>query len=218
MTEQLKIEKSDDWQGWDDYVLEHPHGTLYHLNAWKNAIEKSFEVTAEYRIGKLDNKICGILPIFTIKNLFGQNKIVSIPYAVYGGILADNSTVEQKLLDHTIHIAKENHINHIEFRCLHNAGYELLKQELYITFITSHNSAYALRSSQTRVCSGARHSPADVSTAGFGEVRAALPHYRRLRHILLPFSFPEIILAKLLIVIQAYSGDAAKRRISCNVV
>ncbi len=131
----LAIERSEDWQKWDDYVFNHPNGTLYHLSPWKNAIEKSFQLRADYFWAIKENKICGILPLFLVKTFFHSSKLVSIPYAVYGGILADDLNIEQELFNYSIAFAENNNADHIEFRCLHDPGYKLPKEELYVTHI-----------------------------------------------------------------------------------
>jgi len=132
---ELSIERLDDWQKWDDYIFNHPHGTLYHLSPWKNAIEKTFQLRADYFFAKKNNHICGVLPLFLTKTFFQSSKLVSIPYAVYGGILADDSSIEQELFNYSIEFARKSNVNHIEFRYLHDPGYNLPQQNLYITFI-----------------------------------------------------------------------------------
>jgi len=135
MLSNLKIKKCDDWAQWDDYISGHPNGTLYHLGPWKRVIEKTFNIEADYYVAQVDEKVCGVLPLFRIETFFNAVRIVSIPYAVYGGILADNPEIETALLEYAIDFTQKNNSNHIEFRCLHDANYSLPKQNLYVTYI-----------------------------------------------------------------------------------
>ena len=131
----FEITLCKDWIMWDNYIINHPNGTLYHLSSWKNAIEKSFNLEASYFIAVEDQKICGILPLFRIRTLQFSWKVLSIPFAVYGGILADQSEKEQSLLDFAIKFTDQKSINHLELRYLHNPEYDLAEQDLYNTFI-----------------------------------------------------------------------------------
>jgi FemAB-related protein (PEP-CTERM system-associated) len=46
--------------------------------------------------------------------------MVSVPYFNYGGICADNEKITSELLEKTVNIAAENHVEHVELRHLQN--------------------------------------------------------------------------------------------------
>ncbi len=132
----LIIEKyTDQGADWDQYVRNNPNGTLYHLTAWKNAIINTFDVEPSYFVAKNGDKICGILPLFLIRTMFSGIKALSIPYSVYGGILADDYNIEKKLLEMAIDYAREGGADHLEIRNLHTPGYNMDGLDLYVTFI-----------------------------------------------------------------------------------
>ena len=56
----IKTGKNSDNHAWDTYVLNHPSGTVFHLTAWKKAIEKSFGHRSRYLIAEENGKICGM--------------------------------------------------------------------------------------------------------------------------------------------------------------
>lgn len=119
---------------WNDYVINHENGTIYHLSQWKNAIEKTFKWKADYYIAESDDKICGILPLFLIKGLFFGTRVFSIPYAVYGGILADSMDIEEELLSFAKKYTQEKNAQYLELRYLHNPGLQLPKLDSHVTF------------------------------------------------------------------------------------
>ena len=103
---------------WDSYVLSHPLGTCYHLSAWRRAVEKTyghrtFYIVAENKDARVSNipdspaKIVGLLPLIHIRHFLLGNCLVSLPFCDYGGILADDSDIEIRLLSRAIELSKE---------------------------------------------------------------------------------------------------------------
>src|SRR5690348_5202938 len=87
-----------DWERqWDDYVYRHPQGTLFHLTAWKRAIERAFGFEARYLVAGDPECIRGVLPLFRVKNLIQGTSLISTPFAVYGGICCDDEDTRDAL-------------------------------------------------------------------------------------------------------------------------
>ncbi len=131
----LAIEPLRDAAEWDRYVTGHERGTLYHLTAWKNAIEKTFDRESSYFVGRENGTIRGILPIFILPTLFSGRKAVSIPFAMYGGILADTEAFERELLDVALRHSWACKAGHLEMRCQDARTYEVPENDLYVTYI-----------------------------------------------------------------------------------
>src|SRR5258708_3813934 len=62
---------------WDDYVHRHPSGTLFHLTAWKRAIEKTFGYEPRYLVVEDRGKIRGVLPLFLVHNPVQGTALIS---------------------------------------------------------------------------------------------------------------------------------------------
>jgi serine/alanine adding enzyme len=120
---------------WDNYVMQHPKATLFHLIPWKNIIEKTYGHKTCYliAIGKTEDKITigryaepkperptvqvvGILPLVHLKHFFFGNSLISIPFFDMGGILADNEDIEKTLLKEAIRLGKKLKADNIELR------------------------------------------------------------------------------------------------------
>ena len=84
---------------WDQYVLGHAEGTLFHLSQWKRVVEKSFGHKAHYLAAyeQAAGTLVGILPLFEIKSALFGHFLVSVPFAELGGGLADSPAVESLL-------------------------------------------------------------------------------------------------------------------------
>ncbi len=77
--------KNSDEKAWDEYVLNHPDSTFYHQTGWKHVVEKSYGHKPYYLLAKEDGVIKGVLPLFFMKSLLFGRKLVSLPFAPYGG-------------------------------------------------------------------------------------------------------------------------------------
>lgn len=141
MTDNLKIRKADltHPSEWDDYVLRHPHGTLFHLTRWQQAIEQSFghpqyDIVAVQRTGpNTPETIVGILPLTQIKSPLFGHYLVSAAFAEVGGVLADNPQVETALVDYAVNLAQELACDYLELKNQHPVA-GLLTKDLYYNF------------------------------------------------------------------------------------
>jgi len=124
-----------DRENWDRFVLDHPEGTLFHLTAWKRAIEREFNFQSCYLIAEERGNICGVLPLFLSSNWVQGRTLISTPFAVYGGICATNVTVRSALIKAACRMANEEEVNYLELRePQHANGDGFLTKHLYVTF------------------------------------------------------------------------------------
>ena len=112
---------------WDAYVMQHPHGTVFHLSNWKNVIEKTFCHKCHYLVAE-DNPdepggfrnsrthIVGIIPLFEIRSFLFGHYFVSVAYAEVGGPLADNETIAWQLVDKAIELTRAKQCDYLELR------------------------------------------------------------------------------------------------------
>lgn len=121
-------------EAWDAYVEGHPGGTLFHLAGWKQAVERTFGHEPLYMWLERDGRMAGVLPLFAVATLKGR-ALVSVPYAVYGGILADDAAAEAELLEAARSLADARHVKYVEMRTRDANSLTLLENDLYVTFI-----------------------------------------------------------------------------------
>jgi FemAB-related protein (PEP-CTERM system-associated) len=101
---------------WDAFVLQHPHGTPFHLTAWMQCIEQTFGYTPVYLLAENAGTIRGLLPLFLVKNFVVGKALISTPFAVYGGILADAPEVRESLLAHAASLGRSVDAEYVELR------------------------------------------------------------------------------------------------------
>jgi FemAB-related protein (PEP-CTERM system-associated) len=109
---------------WDQYVVDHPHGTGYHLLAWGGIIEKVFGHQTLYLMALDQNcQVRGVLPLVLLSSwLFGRF-MVSLPYVNYGGVLTEDVNTTNALLREATSQAAVLGADHLELR--HCRSYDL---------------------------------------------------------------------------------------------
>jgi FemAB-related protein (PEP-CTERM system-associated) len=122
---------------WDRFVLNSPQGSLFHTIAWKRAIEKTFQFKSRYAYAEQDGQVIGVLPLAFVRNWIIGRCLHSSPFAVYGGICAENPQAHDALLNYAKNLAQELQVDHVE---LHQRSGEVFDQfipnTLYSTFTT----------------------------------------------------------------------------------
>ena len=85
------------YEKWDEYVKQHPNGTFFHLSGWEIVISRSFGHNTKYLMAVENSRIVGVLPLGHINSTFFGNALVSTPFCVYGGAIADNEVIKTQL-------------------------------------------------------------------------------------------------------------------------
>ena len=80
------------------------------------------------------NPIVGILPLFSVKSFLFCKSLVSLPFAAYGGILADGQDITQQLLDKAKEITSSERLEYLELRSRDGAIADLSTKDLYVIF------------------------------------------------------------------------------------
>ena len=101
---------------WDEFVVRDPNGTFFHRSGWKHVIEQAFRHRTHYVLAEQDGVITGVLPLVQVTSLLFGNRLVSVPFCVYGGPLAAESESAALLADYSIDLAKRVGADAIEFR------------------------------------------------------------------------------------------------------
>lgn len=121
-------------EGWDEYVRAHPHGTPFHLRAWCDAVEEAYGHRAKHLAARQNGNVVGVLPLFEVKSLLAGRLIVSVPYATYGGILADSDEAARALLESAKDISRSFGAKYLELRHRETNNLDLPEIDRYDTF------------------------------------------------------------------------------------
>lgn len=119
---------------WDRFVRSTPEGTFFHQLNWRWLVERTFGHRAHYLLARRGETITGVLPMFELKSLLFGHSLVSIPFAIGGGVAAADPETAQTLLFRAQEIADRLDVDYLELRSEKPASPHLLTKDLYVTF------------------------------------------------------------------------------------
>ena len=129
--------RKEEEKAWDSYVYNSNSSTFYHQIGWRNAVQKTYKHKPVYLVAKEGGEIRGILPIFLMRSVIFGKKLISVPFAPYGGVCADDEIAEKMLIEEAIRIAEEYDVDYLELRYLNKNGNNPnpATNSNYVTFI-----------------------------------------------------------------------------------
>ncbi len=127
----------DKEQIWDNFALNHPDATMYHLFGWKNVFESVFGYKPFYlmAVNSMDEPE-GILPMFSMMDMFRRKYLISNPFSNFAGICANCREAEESLLNKAIEIAANSGARYVELRQLNKKiSSDLPTKESFVTLM-----------------------------------------------------------------------------------
>lgn len=100
----------------DRWIAEHPRGTPFHLSAWRRTVEQTLKTNADCLIAERGDEVLGYLPWVAVKSFFLGKVSVSMPFAVYGGVLAEDPEVARQLIEAAVETTRERQHKYLELR------------------------------------------------------------------------------------------------------
>ncbi|MBN2492820.1 MAG: FemAB family PEP-CTERM system-associated protein [Planctomycetes bacterium] len=129
-------QRGRDDAAWDAFVDAHPLGTLFHRTPWRDLVTGEFRFVAHYLRFAQGGRIRGVLPLFVVPQPLFRRCLISVPYAVYGGLLADGDDAARALLDEARARLREHDGLYLELRHREHRGLEPLPgTDLYVTYV-----------------------------------------------------------------------------------
>src|SRR5262252_2114030 len=85
--------RSQDREPWEKFVRASAEATFFHRIGWKDILEDVFRHRCHYLLAERDGRIVGVLPLAEVKSVLFGHALVSLPFAAYGGVAADDADV-----------------------------------------------------------------------------------------------------------------------------
>ena len=79
-------------------------------------------------------RVVGVLPLAHVRSLLFGKALVSLPFAVYGGVAAEDDQAAQALESEAQALALQLQVDHLELRHVQARHADWPRQELYVTF------------------------------------------------------------------------------------
>jgi len=132
---QIRAASESDAKAWDDYVFAHPRATFFHRYGWKRLIESTYRYPGHYLLAERGGTLCGVFPLGEVKHLLFGHSLISVPFCVYGGVLADDDGIRGALEAHAVRLAEDIGVGHLEVRNEQPVRDDWLRRDgLYVTF------------------------------------------------------------------------------------
>lgn len=119
---------------WDAYVSDADGATFFHRAGWREVLERAFGHRPHFLYAQEGGVITGVLPLAQVRSVLFGNSLASLPFCVYGGIVADNDTAAAALRDEACRLAEDLGVGALELRNWRESGVDWPVKELYFTF------------------------------------------------------------------------------------
>lgn len=124
-----------DREACDRFVQGHEHGSPFHLSAWLEMVQRFHGHVPRHLVAEDDGRVRGMLPLFLVKSPLLGKAVISVPYAVYGGILADDPAAAGLLTQAARDEVDRLDAGYLELRQILPFAEGLPQSELYVTFL-----------------------------------------------------------------------------------
>lgn len=124
----------DNFSRWDEFVAKSAEATFFHRSGWKTVLENAFGHRGYFLYAERDEKIEGILPLGHNKSVLFGNVLVSTPFCVYGGVVAENQEAASALRQAACDLAHSLKVDALELRNLKSSNEGWAEKNLYSTF------------------------------------------------------------------------------------
>lgn len=133
---QVRAARPEDAAASDAFVRAHPRGSFFHQAAWSRTVADVFGHAPCGLVATRGDELVGVLPLSSCRSPFGGEKLISVPYAVYGGPLGSDAEVEAALVRAAMAEAERRKVRRLELRCEEAPAVDgLVPHELYATFV-----------------------------------------------------------------------------------
>jgi FemAB-related protein (PEP-CTERM system-associated) len=131
----LAVDDARAASAWDAYVMGCPQASFFHRAGWQRVIARVFRHPTYFLYAQgAGGRIEGVLPLAHVKSLLFGQSLVSLPFAVYGGVAADHDDAARALESEAERIAERLGVAHLELRHVKRRHPDWPAQELYVRF------------------------------------------------------------------------------------
>jgi FemAB-related protein (PEP-CTERM system-associated) len=131
---QLPLGDSGAATRWDAFAKGCEQATFFHRASWQTILHDVFRLNTHFLYAEVDGRIEGLLPLAHVKSLLFGSSLVSLPFAVYGGVASASPESADALEDAAQDLARKLKVSHLELRNVGPRHAEWPLQDLYATF------------------------------------------------------------------------------------
>jgi FemAB-related protein (PEP-CTERM system-associated) len=119
---------------WEAFVERCPSATFFHRIGWREVMHDVFAHRTHYLLAERLGEIVGVLPLAEVKSLMFGHALVSLPFAVYGGVASEDDATIAALHAQAIALGRRLGVAYLELRNRTPREPAWPRQDLYVTF------------------------------------------------------------------------------------
>ncbi len=122
---------------WNQYVNQSNDSTFFHLAQWQTIFDKVLGHRSYYLMAKAGNDVVGVFPLMNVKSKLFGNALISVPFGVYGGAIANDESIYKVSSERAVKLANELGVDYVEVREQQEAAVASMdwqEKGLYVTF------------------------------------------------------------------------------------
>jgi len=119
---------------WNSFVYSCNEATFFHRAEWQDVIREVFRHKTYFLYAETHGEIIGVLPLAHVNSFLFGNSLISLPFAVYGGVACANPEAAALLEHEAQALARKLEVGHLELRNVSSRHADWPTQELYVTF------------------------------------------------------------------------------------
>lgn len=136
----VKTLPDNDAARWDEFVLSHELGTIYHTSMWRRLIRDAYHHRSHYLVMEdRQGRIRAGLPLFLIESRFSGNRLSTLPCAQCCNPLVSNPQDHDRFMDFVIGFKEENRLKYYELKTSDKYPYDSGKYgkeaNRYVTYV-----------------------------------------------------------------------------------
>jgi FemAB-related protein (PEP-CTERM system-associated) len=133
---EVRPARAQDAAACDAFVREHPSASFFHQSAWSRTVAAVFGHAPCDLTAWSGDRLVGFLPLSSCRSPLGSAALISVPYAVYGGPVAEDAQTSTALVRAAMLEAERRRARRLELRCESAPEVPgLVPHELYATFV-----------------------------------------------------------------------------------
>jgi lipid II:glycine glycyltransferase (peptidoglycan interpeptide bridge formation enzyme) len=104
---------------WDEFVIQHPEGTIFHHSSWARVLIDRYNAEPSYyAVENNQGKFTAIAPFFRVPSPLGGERLVCLPCSEYCFPLGYDSSDVESLIIRAKEEVNSKHISYLEIRGL----------------------------------------------------------------------------------------------------
>jgi FemAB-related protein (PEP-CTERM system-associated) len=132
----VRAARAEDLAAREAFVRAHPAASFFHQAAWSRSVADVFGHAPCDLLAWRGTRLVGVLPLSSCRTPLGAQALISVPYAVYGGPVAEDAATGAALVRAAMAEAERRSARRLELRCETAPDVPgLVPHELYATFV-----------------------------------------------------------------------------------